>query len=169
MLNKIRVPLNLDVENNIFLSVSSTTHKRLPDTLVSCIWLSEITLRINNISKNFSKNTNLKNVLENALIEMMIVNSYENSPPEDGFNNFGDFDNKTQQFIHIKGGENPVASIRWYLLCKETFNHIFLNVSKAKNIDIDLVLDQKDSEFSNLHNDNYQNYQINHIDLYLYY
>ena len=33
MLNKIRVPLNLDVENNIFLSVSSSTHKRLPDEL----------------------------------------------------------------------------------------------------------------------------------------
>ena len=153
---EIRVPLNLDVENNIFLSVNSSTHKYLPGTLVSCIWLNEINLRSDNSNKRFSEYPYLKSLLENIDIDMMIVNSYENSPPEDGFNYLEEFDDKTQQFMHVRGGENTAVSIRWYLLCNETFNHIFLNVSRAKKINIELVLDQKDCEFSNLKSDDFQ-------------
>ena len=167
MFNQIRIPLSLVVENNAFLSVTSRSPKYSSNALSSCIWLNEITFQPHHRDRIFSEYPNLKSVLENALIEMMIINSYENSPPEDGFNYLEEIDEKTHQYIHIRDSENPVVSIRWYLLCKESFNHIFSNVSQAKTLRIYIVLDRKDICLFDLKNDDYQTFPIREIDFYL--
>jgi hypothetical protein len=169
MFDQIKIPFNLVVENNVFLSVTSSSPKYLSNTLASCIWLNQITFQPHYRDKSFSKNANLKSVFEDALIEMMIVNSYENSPPEDGFNYLEETDEKTQQYIHIRSGENSVVSIRWYLLCKESFNHIFSNVSKAKSLGIYIIIDRKDIDLFDFNNDDYQAFPIREIDFYLHF
>ena len=66
MFNQIRIPLNLVVENNAFLSVISRSPKYSSNALSSCIWLNEITFQPHHRDRIFSEYPNLKYIRKRA-------------------------------------------------------------------------------------------------------
>jgi hypothetical protein len=67
MLDQIRIPL-LVVENNVFLSVTSSSPTYLSNSLASCIWLNELTFQPHHRDKTFFENANLKSIGESEQV-----------------------------------------------------------------------------------------------------